>query len=83
MEQQLFYTHLNTAKLQFGDFRNKVNALIKTNDKVNKELLFRKIVQSIIDLKATRPFFKVIGKKCEVDIFIIGYQSLQARLDSS
>jgi hypothetical protein len=83
MEEQQFYTQLNTAKQQFGDLRNRVGAAVRKNSVTHKALLFQKIVETIHVLTASRHFFKMIGKVCEVDVFIIGYQSLQARLDSS
>ena len=74
---------LNTAKLQFGEIRTQVNEAKQEKNISNKVLLLGRIEQTIRELISSRFFFNAIGRACEVDLFIIGYQSLQARLNSS
>ena len=83
MKQEPFYMHLNNAKQFAGILRTEVMAARRSSCIAIKYTLKKEITKLISNLKEAIPLYQSIGKKCEVDVFTIYYQSLLAILNSS
>jgi hypothetical protein len=81
--EQSNYCILNRTKTKAGDFRDTVEAEIRSTLCISKRLLKEEIAQVIDSLRESLPFFALIGKKQEVEILIVFYSSLIAKLNSS
>ena len=78
-----YYIQINEAKRSFGYIRRQVSDAIKNNSGYKQQVLAQKIKETIKQLEDSIQFFKAIGSKCSVDLYIIAYQALLARLNLS
>lgn len=81
--ETICYSYLNYAKTQLGDFREAVNTAVRSNDNYVKKQLFVEIEGAVSNLNKSKLFFRQIGKACEIEMYLIAYKSLLARLHSS
>jgi len=82
MNQEPFYAHFNTAKLQSGHFWLEVNKACKSGNSADKVILRSEVMLLLSQLRKSSAFFQIIGQKTQLDVHIIFYSTLLRRLYS-